>query len=184
MEKAMVKRTKWTERKFDFDFPVGLFPCIVERLRGAPVRLEETVRSLSPQVLTVQVDDGWSIQENVGHLIDVESLHIGRLGDYDSGVEFLRAADMTNRRTYQADYNSAEIDSLLSGFRDVREGLVKRLEEMDEEAASRSAQHPRLDRPMRVVDMALFAAEHDDQHFAVIRDLANRLSAKESPHGR
>ena len=33
------------------------------------------------------------------------------------------------------------------------------------------AWHPRLDRPMRVIDLAIFAAEHDDHHLARITEL-------------
>ena len=172
----MVEMTKWIERRFNFDYPVGLFPCIVERLRGTPARLDEIVKSLPSEILAVRVDDKWSIQENVGHLIEVEVLHTGRLKDYESKADVLRAADMTNKSTYQADYNSMEIDSVTSSFHSVRMDFVKQLEEMDEAAASRSARHPRLDKPMRVVDMALFAAEHDDQHIAVIMGLARKLS--------
>jgi hypothetical protein len=97
-----------------------------------------------------------------------------------ANVEFLRGADMTNKSTHQADYNSTEIDSVLSSFREVRMDFVKQLEEMDEAAACRSARHPRLDKPMRVCDMALFAAEHDDQHLAIIMDLARRLAVGNS----
>ena len=170
----MVEMTKWIERKFNFDYPVGLFPCIVERLRGTPARLDEIVKSLPSEILTVRIDDKWSIQENIGHLIEVEALHTGRLDDYRANVEVLRGADMTNKSTYRANYNSLEIDSVLSSFCEVRMDFVKQLEEMDEAAASCSARHPRLDKPMRVVDMALFAAEHDDQHIAVIMGLAKK----------
>jgi hypothetical protein len=111
----MVEMTKWIERKFNFDYPVGLFPCIVERLRGTPARLDEVVQSSPPEILTVRVNDKWSIQENIGHLIEVDALHTGRLDDYRSKAEVLRPADMTNKRTYQADYNSMDIDSY--GFR-------------------------------------------------------------------
>lgn len=174
-EVIMVKMTKWIEREFNFDYPVGLFPCIVERLRGTPARLDEIVKLLPPEILTVRVGDKWSIQENIGHLIEVEVLHTGRLDDYRAKAEILRGADMTNKSTHQADYNSMEIDSVLSSFRKVRTDFVEQLEEMDEAAASRSARHPRLDKPMRVCDMALFAAEHDDQHIAVIMWLAKKL---------
>jgi hypothetical protein len=42
---------------------------------------------------------------------------------------------------------------------------------MDETAAARTAHHPRLDRPMRVMDLAVFVAEHDDHHLARITEL-------------
>lgn len=171
----MVPRTKWIERKFNFDFPAGLFPCILERLRGTPARLEEIINRLPPEILTKKPDNGWSIQENVGHLIEVEALHLGRLDDYDAGAEILAAADMKNVRTNDGDYNEQTIGSVFIGLREVRRELMTRLEAMSEAEASRVAQHPRLDVPMRVVDMAYFAAEHDDFHVAVITELARAL---------
>lgn len=35
----------------------------------------------------------------------------------------------------------------------------------------RSARHPRLGSPMRVIDLAYFVAEHDDHHMARLREL-------------
>ena len=52
-----------------------------------------------------------------------------------------------------------------------REALVARLEDLAPGDFDRTAMHPRLRQPMRVVDMMLFHAEHDDAHFARIRVL-------------
>ena len=41
-----VKRTKWTERNFNFEYPVGLFPSVMERVRGTPARIEETIKKI------------------------------------------------------------------------------------------------------------------------------------------
>lgn len=171
----MVAITKWVERKFVFDYPVGVFPCVLERVRGTPARLEEIVNGLPAEALTTRPGDAWSIQEQVGHLLEVDRLHRGRLDDYDDGVEVLRAADMTNRATVQADYNSRNMRTILASFRSDRMDLVKRLESMDEAQVARSAQHPRINQPMRVIDMAVFTAEHDDHHVACIAELARKL---------
>jgi len=171
----MVTRTKWIERRFNFDFPVGVFPCILERLRGTPARMEELISRLPAGLLAKKPEQGWSIQENVGHLIKVEELHAGRLDDYDAGLKVLRAADMKNTRTSEADYNLQTIESVLIAFREARRDFVRRLDAMDDAAAARSAQHPRLDIPMRVVDMVYFAAEHDDFHLAAITELGRNL---------
>ncbi|MCI0405771.1 MAG: DinB family protein, partial [candidate division Zixibacteria bacterium] len=77
----MVALTKWFERKFNFDFPLGVFPTILERLRGTPGRLAELTKPMSKSILTVQLDGRWSILENAGHLDDLEELHEGRLDD-------------------------------------------------------------------------------------------------------
>ena len=82
----MIKRMFWFERKFETDLPAHLFPGVIERLRGTPARLEERVRGLTRDQLTRKPHDSWSIQENAGHLGDVEPLWLGRLDDFDAGV--------------------------------------------------------------------------------------------------
>jgi uncharacterized damage-inducible protein DinB len=167
-----MNRTKWVEREFDFRLPVGVFPCVLERLRGTPARVEELVRELPPELLTERRGGKWSAQEHVGHLYDLDELHEGRLEDYARGLEVLRAADMTNRKTEEAGHNSARLEDLLARFRAARDSFVRRLESMTEEEVGRSALHPRLNKQMRVIDLALFVAEHDDHHLASIRELS------------
>ncbi len=174
-----MQKTKWVERKFDFSgVPVGLFPCIIERLRGTPARLEELARGLTPEVLTARPSGAWSIKEQVGHLADLDELHEGRLEDYAERRDVLRPADMENRKTYEANHNAAPVETLLATFRAARTRFVSRLEAMDEEMASRTAQHPRLEQPMRVIDMALFVAEHDDHHLASITEILRTMNAE------
>ena len=166
-------RTKWFERKFDFSLPVGVFPCVAERLRGTPARLEEMTRALPPRQLTARPGDGWSIQEHAGHLIDLDELHEGRLEDYANKLEVLRPADLTNRKTFEAGHNERPLEELLAAFRAARLRFVRRLEALTEGELAVTALHPRMRVPMRVVDMALFVAEHDDHHLATITELSN-----------
>ncbi len=167
----------WIEKSFEFWLPVRAFPSVMERVRGTPARLEELIRSIPTGVLTARIGEEWSIQEHVGHLYDLDELHEGRLEDFRAGREVLRAADMTNRKTYEADHNSAPIEDLLSRFRAARARFVERLEQVGAEEAGRSALHPRLKKPMRVIDLVQFVAEHDDHHLASIRYLARQLMA-------
>jgi hypothetical protein len=55
----MPNRVPWTQRVFDFGFP------------------------------TRRDRDTWSIQENLGHLADLEGLFMGRLDDFDARVATL-----------------------------------------------------------------------------------------------
>ena len=171
-----MERTKWFERKFDFGgVPLGVFPCVLERLRGTPARLEELARGLSEDVLTARHGGAWSVKEQVGHLFDLDELHEGRLEDYRERRETLRPADMENRKTYEANHNAAPVQELLASFRAARTRFVALLEAMDEETIALTALHPRLRQPMRVIDMALFVAEHDDHHLAKMTELARKL---------
>ena len=155
------------------------YPSLIERLRGTPARLEDRVRGLAPAVLTARFGDAWSIQENVGHLLDLEPLWASRLDDFERGAERLEPADLDNRRTHDANHNARAIDEILRAFRRERAAFVGRLERYDDEFIVRSSLHPRLAQPMRVIDHALFVAEHDDHHLATIADLLRR-----NPGGR
>ncbi|MFH1144962.1 MAG: DinB family protein [Candidatus Eisenbacteria bacterium] len=166
----------WIERRFAFDTPVSLFPPLLERLRGTPARIEERVRDLPPEMLRRREADTWSIQENAGHLLEVERLWHGRLDDYEAGCQVLRAADMENRRTRDADYTRRAMEEILVAFRDSRMRLVARLETLDAAAVERTATHPRLNRPMRIVDLVLFAAEHDDHHLTRMTELVRAFA--------
>ncbi len=136
-----------------------------------PVRLEERVAGLHVDLLARSDGKGWSIKENIGHLSTVECLPMQRLGEILAGEAILCAADMTNRATNKADYNSREITELLAEFRKKRGELIARMEQVDEADWGKSALHPRLNQPMRIVDIAHFHGEHDDYHLARISEL-------------
>ena len=162
---------KWGDRKFQFTFPVEVYPEMIERLRGTPARLEDRLRSVDPQLLTRRDGERWSMQENAGHLLDLETLFSTRLDEYLASAANLHAADMSNRKTYEAEHNRLPLESILMGFRESRMALVQRLEELPSVTFARVAHHPRLNVPMRLVDMLFFQAEHDDYHLARISEL-------------
>ena len=143
----------------------------LERLRGTPVRLMHIASLLSEEQLRKKENGAWSVKEHIGHLLDLEELHEGRIDDFLEGKEILRAADMSNEKTNSADHNSEDLKDLLKSFRDVRNHLVKRFEAIPEYLLNVPRIHPRLNVPMRPVDMALFTAEHDDQHLAIVRKM-------------
>lgn len=166
----------WIQRKFSFTDPVGVYPDIIERCRGVPARIEDRVRGLPREVLTGTDGGGWSIQQNIGHLLDLEALLDGRIDDFLAGEPVLRAADMQNRATIDADHNTREIGGLLAEFRAARERIVGRLESLTPADFGRAARHPRLDQPMRLVDAVAFACAHDDYHLARISELIRGLA--------
>jgi hypothetical protein len=168
----MVERMLWIERKFSFDFlPVWMYPNVVERVRGTPARLEDLVKSAPLGSLTRREDGKWSIQEQAGHLLDLEPLGMTRLDDFEAGRETLHAADMENRRTHEADHNSNTIENILASFRAERMEFVRRLDSYDDGFVQRVALHPRLKTKIRVLDLAYFVAEHDDHHLSRISEL-------------
>jgi hypothetical protein len=168
---------KWFQRKFTFDIPASRFPMLVERLRGVPARVEEKIRGAAPAILTRRVDGTWSAQENIGHLTDLEELHLARIEQLLACATTLRAADLKNEKTWSARHNEKPLADVLREFRAARADLVRRLERWDVGRLDEAALHPRLQTPMRVVDLAFFVAEHDDAHLARVHELLTASSA-------
>ena len=163
---------RWFDRTFDLGLQISAFAPTLGRLRSTPDRLEQAVRGLAIERLTRRVDGAWSIQENVGHLLDLEPLWEQRLDDFDAGAPVLHPADLENRKTHEANHNARAMADLLAEFRETRQRIVRRMERMSAEQLSRVALHPRLKQPMSVVDLGFFVAEHDDHHLATIARLA------------
>ena len=161
----------WLERHFNFDFPVELYPEMIERLRGTPARLEARLTPLPAERRTRRNGADWSIQEQAGHLWVLEALVQARLDNYAAGAGTLHAANPTNRQTWEGRFNERPLDEILAGFRRERDWTVERLEVLSPYAFERAAHHPRLRVMMRLVDMLYFQAEHDDYHLARISDL-------------
>jgi uncharacterized damage-inducible protein DinB len=173
----MIPRQKWFERTWAFTLPPSQFPNLVERLRGTPERLEERTRGVPQAILIRRDGEAWSMQEQAGHLLDLESLWLRHAEQLVAGETALVAADLTNRKTREADHNARALADILREFRAARGRLVRLLEGADEADAVRSALHPRLGTPMRLMDLALFTAEHDDHHLAAITALRRHWEA-------
>lgn len=174
----MVTITPWVERAFPMgQQPVGAFPAVLERFRGTPARISALIYGVAPELLKRRADDAWSMQEHIGHLLDLEELGETRLHDFLSGAATLGAADMTNRKTHSADHNSVDANVVLARFAAAREDLTIKLDALDEAGVARTALHPRLNQPMRVIDWVYFMSEHDDHHLAKMRELRHLWSA-------
>ncbi len=167
----MIAQTPWFERKFEFNFPIGLFPVIVERLRGTLLQLEAMLQDIPEEKLNKKKDGKWSVKEVVGHLFDLEELWSGRIDDFINQKETLRVADLNNTKTTEANHNSKPVTQLLGQFSASRNDLIKKIENLNETTASFTALHPRLKQPMRLIDSLFFVAEHDDHELTKIRFL-------------
>ncbi len=161
----------WFERKFEFIFPVEQYPNLCIRLRGTPARLEEMLHGSSRDRLIRKPDNKWSAQEHAGHLLDLESLWLARVNDFLAGGDTLTVADLSNRKTHDANHNARPLADILADFRKTRRLLVDRIGEFKPDMFARSMLHPRLKQPMRLVDHLYFVAEHDDHHLAKICEL-------------
>jgi uncharacterized damage-inducible protein DinB len=173
-----MKQEKWFERNFDFNNTENIFPSILERLEGTPIRLKDKCKAIPVNFLSVSINNTWTIKENIGHLSDLETLWQGRIEDIVQGNPELRAADLQNKKTASANHNGTLLQELLGTFRQMRLQTIAMLEKTDDDAFLRTSFHPRLKKPMRIADLFLFVAEHDDHHLARITELVKILKGK------
>ena len=168
----------WFSRKFSFNDLEGTLPSLLERLQDAPLRLETKIQQIPAEFYTMDPGGVWTIQEQVGHLGDLEPLWENRFKDYLKGKEVLTEADLTNARTHQADHNQKNMEDLLKDFRTRRSVLCIVLKSIGNKAEQWQSKHPRLLTPMRPIDLAYFVAEHDDHHLAKITQLYQQLKSQ------
>lgn len=173
----MMDRIKWFEREFPPLKENGRLPSILERLAGTPVLLRSKAKGAGRGLLSFLADGEWTVKKEIGHLADLEPLWMARVEDFVERREILEAADLTNRKTFETDHDSASLDSLLSNFEDQRSALLRRIYSLDDDVFDVSITHPRLGTPMRLVDLAFFVAEHDDHHLARITSITQQYEA-------
>lgn len=169
-----MKRTAWFDREF---LPIkdnGLFPCILERLEGTAARLTNKINKLQG-AWALPENGKWSINKEVGHLIDLEPLWYERALQIIDNQEQLKTADLTNKKTHEADHDEKDIRDLIGRFEEEREKLLTVLRQITEADLDKSALHPRLGTPMKLIDLAFFVAEHDDHHLAQISYLSGTV---------
>jgi len=171
-----MQKTEWFKRNFPAIEDNGILPSIIERLSGTPARIDEIASKLNPALAVLKPFNRWSIQEEIGHLSDLEPLWLGRLEDISGGLPELRAADLTNQKTSTANHNATEIRVLLQLFRKQRQLFVDGLINLNDNELLNVSLHPRLKTPMRVIDLANFVAEHDDHHLASVREILRTQS--------
>lgn len=172
----MIQRQIWTDHKFQTGIDPGWAPNIMSRIMDTAQRLTYHCLQLTDDILSKKIGDSWSIKEHIGHLIDLEGLHLNRLSQFSNLAEVLDTADMSNAKTYGSDHNHRDLDFLLTKFKRHRAHFIHQFQKMDDTSLLHQALHPRLKVPMRPVDLIFFMAEHDDHHIASILDLKKRIT--------
>jgi hypothetical protein len=99
-------KNKWVDRNFNFEFIFSIYPEFIHRVKATPNILDSLIKSIPHDLVTIKKNNEWSFQENVGHLITVNNLFIGRWVDYESDATSLRPAGVSGTGTNKDNYNS------------------------------------------------------------------------------
>lgn len=167
---------KWFDRKFDFNFGTELYDALLERLRSAPNRYMEVTRMLPDEMLVSRYEDKWTIKENIGHLQLLEPLWQIRFKEIKNGISEMSPADLSNIATDEMNFNTFSLPELISTFTGQRTKTIAFLGDLQENDFTKRSAHPRLQRPMRIIDLMYFVAEHDQHHLNAILNIINKNS--------
>jgi uncharacterized damage-inducible protein DinB len=159
------------QRQFAFVHPPWMLADFVERLRGLAPRLGSLLDGVGHELAHRRPEGTWSIAQNVGHLADVEDLWQERLEDLRQGRAIFTPAQPGRFEAAAERHRERPLAEIVAELADRREILVTDLAAAPPALQSASAFHQRLQCPMRLVDCAQFAAEHDDHHLLRIRAL-------------
>lgn len=162
----------WFERTFPQQLDPRLLPALLERLADTPLRLRAKVARLPDGLLTLNPAGKWSIQQHIGHLLDLEPLWQRRWEEITQGAATMREAGLANRATHEAGHNNRPLDALLDEFERARQASVAQLRQFNSEELKMHSLHPRLQQPLNATGLAFFVAEHDDHHLAQMSRVA------------
>ena len=167
----MIERQKWTAHQFNLDIDPEWSHNIIGRLNDNHIRLRHHCQHLSDADSSKQLNGKWSIKEHIGHLIDLEDIHIKRLKEFSEFKKTLTGADMSNAKTEKANHNAKNVNELINEFEKGREHFIQVFFSLNEKCQTHKAEHPRLKAIMKPVDLMFFVAEHDDHHIASILEI-------------
>jgi len=170
-----MERQKWVEHVFNFGIDPGWAQNILSNVQDTEVRIQYHCQNLSDNALSQKPNGAWSIKEHIGHLIDLEELHLNRLDQFSLLKEELSAADMSNSKTERNNHNGSSLRSLIQDFIIKRKQFISKFQSLNEKCMDHQSFHPRLKVMMKPVDLFYFIAEHDNHHLTSIIEIKNNL---------
>jgi uncharacterized damage-inducible protein DinB len=168
-------RQKWIDHQFHLGIDIGWSLNIITRISDIGIRCQYHCDGLSEELLSTRKNQEWSIKEHIGHLIDLEALHLHRIHQFKELKTELTAADMSNQKTKDANHNNKLLKDLIAELIVERENLIHQYQSLPVESLDHYSLHPRLNVKMRPVDLLFFIGEHDDHHLSTIIQLKNKI---------
>ena len=106
-----MKTLAWFDRKLTFGFQKEMLPFFIERLEGTYVRLEKKVMGVDDKILSVKLNNKWSVKQHIGHLAEVDQMANRRIGEMLAGAQTLSPAVFE-----PSDYSTWLIHEVLNFF--------------------------------------------------------------------
>src|SRR5690606_23765754 len=169
----LVITNKWFDRDFNFDFGIEQYNNLLDRLENFPMILNQILDQIPEQFPTYNTEGKWSINQNIGHLFLLEIIWRARFQEINDGKKMMSPADLNNTATTRSSSNKLLITELIKCFWYERIKTIDFLKSLNSDDILKSSIHPRLNQPMRVIDLMYFVAEHDQHHLNTILEIMN-----------
>lgn len=166
---------RWFDRQFDSNTGSKYFDEFLKRLEHFPAVLNELLKSCPIEVSTRKIEDKWSVNENIGHLILLEDLWRIRFRDIKEGKPDISPADLNNTATDESSFNNMLVEKLIKSLVSERNKTIAMLQKLSEEDLLKASIHPRLQQPMNIIDLMHFVAEHDLHHLHAIQSIIGSM---------
>jgi hypothetical protein len=136
----------------------------LEALAAFPEALRRQVAGLSEEALRFRpAPNEWSILENIGHLIDIDTLQAGRIGQIIAkDLPPLQPFDV-DEAVRANDYQSKQAPLLLGTFAERRAAVVEEWRYIRPENLSRAGAHP-VRGPVTIATIIGMVARNDQTH--------------------
>lgn len=161
---------KWNELNYELNTNDKL-PLILERLIGTAARIEDKVQRYPLTAIIKKQNNEWSVAEHIGHLGLLEKVWSLRVKEILERKEVMSTYSISAIEFEANKFNEINVADLIVGFRIKRERLYNKIEKISLEELEYESLHPRLNKKMKIVDLAYFVSEHDDYHLAKITQL-------------
>jgi hypothetical protein len=148
---------------------MNAFVAHIEQLRAFPAQLQAVVASLNDMQLRFKPANEWSVIENIGHLIDIDELYVGR-------VDRILAEERPAFPRFEPDpivaakgYQQMNGHDVLQQFITTRQATIDGLSTIEPDELDRAGMHA-VYGEMTLRRLVEQLANHDQKHLVQIHE--------------
>jgi hypothetical protein len=147
----------------------------LNQLEKTPAKLVQMTAQLNSELLTTRRNNKWSINENIGHLLTIESLWIARLDDFVMKKPTLRPWNGTNADTEAGEFNKQRTMKIIEDFMDVRNVHIQMLKNLYSKSEELKSFHEDKQKQISLAEHVEMMEEHDQLHLTTIENCIQAL---------
>lgn len=153
------------------------FVAHIAKLRAFPAHLQSVVASLTAAQMRFKPANEWSVIENIGHLIDIDELYVGR-------VDRILAEERPEFPRFEPDpivaakgYQQMDGNELLQQFIATRQATIDGLSTIEPDELDRAGMHA-VYGEMTLRRLVEQLANHDQKHLVQIHETLAAYAAQ------